>query len=132
MSEYTIVNLKDVEDSAEKFGYAPDMEARFASGALELEKSGVSYQRLAPGFRMPFGHLHEEQEEVYVIIGGSGRVKLDDDVVDVKRYDAVRVPAASRRAFEAGDDGLELLAFGAPRNGASAANDAEMLPDFWK
>lgn len=130
MSRHTVVNLKDVEDSAEKFGLAPDLEARFASGALGLEKSGISYQRLAPGKRHPFGHRHREQEEIYVVLSGGGRVKVDDEIADVRPLDVVRVPPESARAFEAGPEGIELIAFGAPRTGATAA-DAEQLPGWW-
>jgi mannose-6-phosphate isomerase-like protein (cupin superfamily) len=128
---HTVVNLKDVENSAEKFGLAPDLEARFASGALGLEKSGISYQRLAPGKRHPFGHRHKEQEEVYVVLSGGGRVKVDDEISEVKALDAIRVPPDAARAFEAGPDGIELIAFGAPRSGESAAADVEQLPDWW-
>jgi mannose-6-phosphate isomerase-like protein (cupin superfamily) len=129
---YTIVNLKEeVEDSAPKFGFAPDLEARFATGALELEKSGISYQRLAPGFRIPFGHKHGHQEEVYVLVGGSARLKLDDQVVELKQWDAVRVPGETMRAFEAGPEGAELLAFGAPNTGVPST-DTEMEQSWWK
>jgi hypothetical protein len=135
MAQYTIANLKsDVPDQAPKFGYAPDLEARFARPALELQMGGVSYQRLAPGFRMPFGHRHGEQEEVYVVVSGGGRVKLDDEIRDVRTWDAVRVSGAVMRAFEAGPDGLELIAFGAPHVGepdAPSATDAEMAPGWW-
>ena len=79
---YTKVNLKeDVQDSAPSFGFAPDMEARFASGDLELEQSGAGYERLAPNFRVPFGHTHKGQEELYVVVAGSGRMKIDDEIV---------------------------------------------------
>jgi mannose-6-phosphate isomerase-like protein (cupin superfamily) len=129
---YTVVNLKeDVEDMAPKFGHAPNLEARFATRALELEKGGISYQRLAPDFRVPFGHRHKEQEELYVILSGSGRVKLDDEVVELKPFDAVRVPSEIMRCFEAGPDGAELLAFGAPNTGSSPGADAEMTPNWW-
>jgi mannose-6-phosphate isomerase-like protein (cupin superfamily) len=131
MTDYTVANLKEVEDSAVKFGLAPNLEARFATGTLGLERSGVSYQRLAPNFRTPFGHRHQEQEELYVILSGSGRLKLDDDVVELRQWDAVRIPGALMRALEAGPEGVELLALGAPRSGASAANDAEMEPNWW-
>jgi uncharacterized cupin superfamily protein len=130
MASYTIANLKEVEDQAPKFGQAPDLEARFAGGALELESSGVSYQRLAPNFRGPFGHKHKQQEELYVIVGGSGRLKLDDEVVDLKTWDAVRVPPQVTRCFEGGPNGIELLAFGAPKTG-SVADDVEMIPNWW-
>jgi len=128
MPEYTVKNLKEIEDSAVKFGLAPNLEAHFASGALECEKTGISYQRLKPNFRGPFGHKHDKQEEIYVIVGGSGRVKLEDDIVDVKPWDAVRVAPETTRAFEAGPDGLELLAFGAP---ATGPGDADMAQGWW-
>ena len=121
MGNWTRVNLKsDVEDSATKFGFAPDLEARFASGDLALEKSAVSYQRLAPGFRLPFGHSHDQQEELYVVLSGGGRLKLDDEIVEVGPLDAVRIAPEVTRGFEAGADGVEILAFGAPNTGGPA------------
>jgi mannose-6-phosphate isomerase-like protein (cupin superfamily) len=118
MAGYTVVNLKsDVEDMAPRGGLSPQMESRFARRALELEKSGLSYYKVAPGFRLPFGHRHGEQEEVYVILSGSARMKLDDDIVELRQWDAVRVPGEITRGFEAGDDGTEILAFGAPNTG---------------
>jgi mannose-6-phosphate isomerase-like protein (cupin superfamily) len=128
VAEYTLTNLKDVEDQAPKFGLSPNLEARFARNDLELENSALSYQRLAPGFRIPFGHTHKEQEELYVILSGSGRVKLDDEILDVRQWDVIRVPRQTTRNFEAGPDGLELLAFGAPNTGPQ---DAEPAPDWW-
>jgi mannose-6-phosphate isomerase-like protein (cupin superfamily) len=130
MAGYTVVNLKEVEDQAPKFGHAPNLEARFARIPLELEKSGISYQRLAPGFRMPFGHRHEQQEEVYVLVSGSARLKLGDEVVELEAWDAVRVPAETMRGFEAGPEGVEIIAFGAPATGSVSA-DAEMTPNWW-
>ncbi len=133
MAGYTLINLRDVEDLAPKFGLAPGIEARFASDALRLERSGLSYQRLAPNFRAPFGHKHKEQEEIYVVLGGSGRVKLDDEIVELKRLDALRVAKATMRAFEAGPAGLEILAFGAPRAaGAITGEEVEMTMGWWK
>ena len=83
MADYTKLNLKqDVEDMAPKFQLSPGLESRFARKALELENSGVSYYKIAPEFRTPFGHRHGEQEEIYIVVGGSARLKLDDDVVD--------------------------------------------------
>jgi uncharacterized cupin superfamily protein len=125
---YTITNLKDVENSAEKFGMAPDLEARFARDVLGAERLALSYQRLAPGYRMPFGHRHQTQEELYVVLGGSGRVKLDDDVVDVGQWDVVRVAKETMRAFEAGPDGLEYLAIGTPKTGPG---DADVTQGWW-
>jgi mannose-6-phosphate isomerase-like protein (cupin superfamily) len=128
MADYTLKNLKDVDDAAVGFGLSPGLEARFAREPLELENMGISYQRLAPDFRGPFGHRHKTQEEVYVILAGSGRIKLEDEVVEVRQWDAVRVPKDTTRAFEAGPEGLELLAIGAPNTGAG---DAEIEQDWW-
>jgi mannose-6-phosphate isomerase-like protein (cupin superfamily) len=129
MADYTLVNLKtDVEDQAPKFGFAPNLESRFARRTLQLEKSGLSYYRVAPGYRIPFGHHHGEQEEVYLIVGGSARMKLDDEIVDLKQWDALRVPAEVTRGFEAGPDGAEIVAFGAP---STENQDAEMVQDWW-
>jgi quercetin dioxygenase-like cupin family protein len=129
MAGFTHKNLKnDVEDSAVKFGFSPDLESRFARGALETDLLGISYQRLAPNVRGPFGHRHHEQEEIYVILGGSGRAKLEDEIVELRRFDALRVAPEVTRQFEAGPDGLELLAFG---GGAGGTQDAEVLPGWW-
>lgn len=132
MPEYTKVNLKeDVEDSAQNFGLAPNLEARFATGNLGLEKSGMSYQRLAPGFRVPFGHKQKQQEEFYVCVSGGGKAKLDDEIIEVRQWDVIRVPPEMMRAFEAGPDGAEILAVGAPNTGADATTDGEMTPGWW-
>jgi mannose-6-phosphate isomerase-like protein (cupin superfamily) len=132
MSAYTKQNLKQVEDMAPKFGHDTAMEARFASRPLELERAGLSHQRLHPGARIPFGHRHEQQEEVYVVLSGSGRAKLDDELVELEALDALRVSPQVMRAFEAGPDGIELLVFGAPRTGDSPGDDvAELAPGWW-
>jgi mannose-6-phosphate isomerase-like protein (cupin superfamily) len=129
MPTYTKLNLKqDVEDMAPKFGMGPDIEARYARKPLGLENSGVSYFRLGPDFRLPFGHTHEEQEEVYVVLSGSARMKAGDDVVELAQFDAIRVPGSTPRGMEAGPEGAEILAVGAPN---TDNKDAEMLPDFW-
>ena len=130
MADHTVVNLKDVENSAEKFGFAPDMEARFAARALGLERSAISYQELAPNFRQPFGHRHREQEELYVVLRGGGRIKIDDEVIELKALDAVRVPPEAARALEGGPDGIAFLAIGAPA-GDAPATDVEQLPGWW-
>jgi mannose-6-phosphate isomerase-like protein (cupin superfamily) len=130
MSDYTIKNLKtDVEDSAAKFGLAPDVEARFARQALECKKLGLSYQHLAPNARSSFGHKHAEQEEVYVVVQGGGRVKLDDELRELGPWDAVRVGPDTVRAFEAGPEGLTAIVFGAPIE--AGVNDAELIPNWW-
>jgi uncharacterized cupin superfamily protein len=128
MADYTVVNLKEVEDQAPNFGLSPQLEARMARVALGLENSGVSYQRLAPNFRVPFGHKHRNQEEIYVLVGGSARIKLEDEVADLKPFDAVRVPKDTMRGFEAGPEGAEFIAIGAPNTGPG---DAEVVQGWW-
>ncbi len=125
---YTVVNLKEVEDLAPGFGLAPNLESRFAKGALELQSFGLSYFRLAPGFRQPFGHRHREQEEVYVVVSGSVRMKVDDEIVELSAWDAIRVPADAVRCPEGGPNGAELIAVGAP---LTEPTDAELLRDWW-
>lgn len=123
---FTHKKLTDVKDSAPEFGMEEVQEARFAKKDLDAEKTGVSHHRLKPGQRTPFGHKHEEAEEVYVVIGGSGRMKLDDEIIEVERLDAIRVSPEVIRAFEAGDDGIEVLAVGARHDG-----DGEVVPGWW-
>ena len=127
MANFKHINLvDDVEDMAPRFGY--DAESRFAREPLGLEKSGLSLFRLKPTFRFPFGHTHSEQEEVYVVLQGSARIKVEDEVVELRAYDALRVAPGTPRGIEGGPDGAELLAFGAPN---TENKDAEMLPDWW-
>jgi mannose-6-phosphate isomerase-like protein (cupin superfamily) len=126
MDNYAIKNIGDLDDAAVQFGLSPDVEARFGRKALDAEKGGFSYQKLAPGVRQGFGHRHADQEEIYVVTAGSGRAKVGDDLVDLKRLDALRVSPQTWRAFEAGDDGIEYLAFG-----AGATGDSETDEGFW-
>jgi uncharacterized cupin superfamily protein len=129
MSDYTLINLKDdVEDQAPNFGLSPNLETRMARVPLGLENSGVSYIRIAPGFRIPFGHKHKQQEEIYVLVNGSARIKIEDEVRDLKQWDAVRLHRDTVRGFEAGEDGAEFLAIGAPNTGPG---DAEVIQDWW-
>jgi mannose-6-phosphate isomerase-like protein (cupin superfamily) len=128
MAGYTIQNLKEVEDQAPKFGLSPDLEARMARVPLEMEHSGISYQRLAPNFRVPFGHRHKTQEEVYVVVKGSLRAKVEGDVLELKQWDALRVHKDTMRSFEGGPEGAEILAIGAPNTGPG---DADMVQDWW-
>jgi mannose-6-phosphate isomerase-like protein (cupin superfamily) len=123
--DYTIKNLRDVEDMAASQGFGEVQEARFAHGDLDAEQIGLSLQKVKPGKRHAFAHRHKDAEEVYVVISGSGRVKLDDEVKEVRVLDAIRVSPSVTRAFEASDDGLELIAF-SPR----AQGDAEIVQDF--
>lgn len=129
MAGYTKLNLRqDVDDQGPNFGFEGKIEARMARVPLELEQSGVSYLRLAPNFRMPWGHTHKTQEEVYILVGGSMRAKLDDEVVELEPFDALRVPKDTMRGFEAGPEGAEMIAIGAPHTGPG---DAEVAQGWW-
>jgi mannose-6-phosphate isomerase-like protein (cupin superfamily) len=123
---YTLTKLAEVEDSAVKFGMGDVQEARFATGDLEAEQTGVSYHRVKPGRRQAFAHRHQGAEEVYVVLAGGGRVKLDDDIVAIERLDAIRVAPNVIRSFEGGAEGLEVLAFGPRHKG-----DSEIISDWW-
>lgn len=122
----TIVNLLDLPDVVGD--RAPEIEGRFARGALETEHLGISHWRYAPGFRSPMAHRHTVQEEVYIVVGGSGRLLADGELRDLGPWDVVRVSPETVRAFEAGDDGLEMVAVGSDR---PEEGDGEMLPAEW-
>jgi mannose-6-phosphate isomerase-like protein (cupin superfamily) len=126
MSDYTHTNLKQVEDSAAERGQP--MEARFARKHMDSDHLGVSYFRYGAGFRAPFGHHHREQEEAYVVVGGSGRMRLGDEIVELGEWDLVRVAPHVVRAFEGGPSGLELIAIG---NDRPEGGDGEMVQEFW-
>lgn len=127
MSErWTHLNLDQVEDAAPGNGFAERWEARVARVDLDAERTGLTLFRLRPGRRSPFVHRHREAEEVYVVIAGTGFVKLGDEVRPVGPLDAIRIGPSVPRAFEAGPDGLELLACG-PHHEA----DGEPVDDDW-
>jgi mannose-6-phosphate isomerase-like protein (cupin superfamily) len=126
MSSYSVKNLMDVEDSAA--ARTSDVEARFARKHLDSKELGVSYFRYAPNYRSRMGHSHREQEEAYVVVGGAGRIKLDDEILDLRQWDVVRVSPEVVRAFEGGPQGLEIIAIGGakPEDG-----DGVPVPDWW-
>jgi mannose-6-phosphate isomerase-like protein (cupin superfamily) len=124
---YTKTNVREVEDSAPKFDMPSEMQARFARRAIDGETLGMSLFTLEPGFRIPFGHKHETQEEVYVVVRGSARVKVEDEIVELAEWDAIRFPKDTMRQMEAGPNGVEYLAFGA----GDDPNEAEMAPGWW-
>ena len=127
MSDYTKYNLREVENAAPKFQMPEEMEARFARGAIEGETLGLSLFTLAPNFRIPFGHKHPNQEEVYVLVKGSARIKIENEVVELRPWDAVRIGKDTMRNVEAGPEGAEYIAFGA----GTDPRDAEMKPGWW-
>jgi mannose-6-phosphate isomerase-like protein (cupin superfamily) len=129
MDAYTKVNLKtEVEDQAPGFGLGSGLEFRMAREALAVEACGLSFLRIASDFRLPFGHSHKEQEEVYVLVSGSARLKVDDEVLELEPWDAVRIAKDTVRNLEGGPNGAELILFGAPNSGSG---DAVMLQEWW-
>jgi mannose-6-phosphate isomerase-like protein (cupin superfamily) len=124
MSAYAITNFNDIETA----NPGPDREAKFARSKIGSEHLGVSYFRYGPNFHSTLGHSHREQEEVYVVVSGSGRVKLDDEIIDLKQWDVVRVSPPVVRAFEGGPQGMELIIAGADR---PEGGDGVRADDFW-
>jgi mannose-6-phosphate isomerase-like protein (cupin superfamily) len=130
---FTRRNIKqDLEDIGGVFEGHPELEFRAATKPLELEQSGLTYQRVPAGYRFPFGHTHATQEEVYIVVRGGGRMKLDDEIVDLEEWDAVRVPPGTWRGYEAGPEGLELLVVGAPNLGDDPRGDVDGRRDWWE
>lgn len=125
-SPYTLRNLGEVNDAAPANGLGDVWEAHVAREALGAEATGVTFFRLQAGRRSPFTHRHREAEETYVVLRGHGRIKLDEEILDVGPLDAIRVAPRTARAFEAGEDGLDFIAFG-PHRG----NDGEPVEDPW-
>jgi mannose-6-phosphate isomerase-like protein (cupin superfamily) len=125
LADYTVKNIKELDNMAVQYGI-DGLDARFARTPLGLRNFGFSVQSMTPNFRQPFGHHHGEQEEVYLVLRGDGRIKVDDDVVPLKEWDAIRVPANATRQLEAGAVGMDVLAMGAPH-----ADDTEMLQGWW-
>ena len=129
---FTRKNLKEgVPDVGSNFDGAPDLEFHLGTKPLELEQSGLSHQHIPPGYRFPYGHTHQEQEEVFVVVRGSGRMKLDEEIIEVGEWDAVRVPPGTWRGYEAGPEGLEILVIGAPNVGENPRGDVEGARDWW-
>jgi mannose-6-phosphate isomerase-like protein (cupin superfamily) len=126
MNDFTIKNLREVEDLAVKHGFSDVQEARFPRQDLDAETTGLAYIVVRPGKRQAFAHRHQEAEEVYVVLSGSGRVRLDDEVIEIGPMDAIRIAPNVTRKFEAGPEGLELLVFGPHHD-----RDSEMVQDFW-
>jgi len=123
LSGFTKINLEEVEA-----GDSGEVEARFARPHLNSEHLGLSLFRYGPNYRSRIGHSHREQEEVYLVVSGSGRVKLDDEIIDLKKWDVVRVAPSTVRAFEGGPDGLELVAVGSDR---PEGGDGQRVEEWW-
>ena len=126
MSDFTHKNITEVDDSAPGFGFGEMGEVRFAKEAFDTEQTGFTHIKLNPGQRIPFGHKHDQAEEIYVVIAGSGRIKLDDEIVEIVELDAIRISPEVGRSFEAGEEGITVLAMGTRHDG-----DGELLQDWW-
>ena len=128
MAGYKVVRVQDVPDQGPNFGLAPDYEIRFLRNDLGCESCGVSYARLSPNFKQPFGHKHKRQEEIYFLVSGRAQVKVGEDVVDLEPWTAVRVPPDTIRSIKAGPEGAEFVIVGAPNTGPG---DGETVPGWW-
>lgn len=129
MAGYTVANLKEVDNQGPNFGIdESEFELRMARVGLDCEHCGVTYERLAPNYRVPYGHRHKQQEEIYILVNGSVRMKLEDELLDLKPFTAVRVAPETMRGFEAGPEGAELIAVGAPNTGPG---DGDVVPGWW-
>jgi mannose-6-phosphate isomerase-like protein (cupin superfamily) len=124
MSRYAHVNLLDLEATSRLEG----LEARFSRNKLESNDLGVSHWRYAPNLKVPVGHRHREQEEAYVVVSGSGRILIDDEVIELRQWDVVRLAPEAVRAIAAGPDGLEIIAVGGPR---PEGGDGEQVEISW-
>ena len=124
MSEHTIFNLRESEDLAAKHGFGDSQEARFPFSDLDAESIGVGLIKVKPGQRQPFAHRHEQAEEIYVVLSGTGKIRLDDEAYDIGEMDAIRIAPWVVRSVAAGPDGIEVLAFGPRHEG-----DAETIQD---
>jgi mannose-6-phosphate isomerase-like protein (cupin superfamily) len=124
MSDFAVKNLMEIEDGVS----TAQIEGRFARKFIESRQLGVSHFRYGPGFRAEDGHRHELQEEAYVVLGGSGRIRLDDEIVELNRWDVVRVAPQVVRGFEAGPEGLEVLAIGGEK---PEGGDGSLVEDRW-
>ena len=129
MAGYTVQNLKEIDNQGVNFGLDEnDIQLRMAKDPLECADCGLTYMRLGPGWRTPFGHNHKTQEEIYILVNGSARMKLEDKLVDMKPFTAVRVSPETMRSYEGGPEGAELIVIGTPRTGGG---DAEIVQGWW-
>lgn len=129
MADYTALNLREVENQGERFGIDPaELQLRMAKDPLGCMHAGVSYLRLGPNYRVPFGHRHNQQEEIYILVGGSARMKVEDEVIELEPLAAVRIAPDTMRGYEGGPDGAELIVIGAPKTGSG---DADVHQGWW-
>jgi uncharacterized cupin superfamily protein len=125
MTKYAIKNLMEIDDLAAD---NPDREIRFSRKYLDSDELGITYQRIGPNHVATDGHSHEVQEEAYLVIEGSGAVKLDDERIELKKWDVVRVAPEVVRGFDAGPDGIVLICVGGKK---PEGGDGAMAKDRW-
>src|ERR1051326_935314 len=126
MAGYTEKNLKEIENQGVRFGLDEnDIELRMAKDPLECSACGLSYMKLGPGYRPPFGHTHKTQEEIYILVNGSARMKLGDELVEMRPFTAVRVSPETMRGYEGGPEGAELIVIGTPRTGGGGPDTVQ-------
>ena len=131
MGTFAKVNLRELDDAAQQYGFGDYQESRFANEALGCQQTGLAYHRIKPGQRSPIAHRHERQEELYVVVGGSGTMKLNGEIVPFRQWDAFRVDADVVRGFEAGVEGAEILAFGVPAVDGDERDRGELVSGHW-
>jgi mannose-6-phosphate isomerase-like protein (cupin superfamily) len=125
-ARHATANIETAKDFAPEYGYDEMGEARFLRDALGAERIGMAHYRMKPDRRIGFGHRHGESEEIYVVVSGSGRFKIEDEIIDVGPKDVVYCAPEAMREWESGPDGLELIAFGAHKEG-----DGEVQQGWW-
>ncbi|MEA2167728.1 MAG: hypothetical protein QOF76_1028 [Solirubrobacteraceae bacterium] len=125
MSGWALINFEDIETGGPE---GSPVDVRFARKHLDSAELGVSRFRYPANAKFPFGHRHREQEEAYVVVSGGGRVKLDNEIIDIKVGDVVRVSPEVVRGFAAGPDGLEMICIGGHK---PEGGDGELVQDFW-
>ena len=125
---FTIKNLGDIEDMAPRFGFDRVQEARFARRDLAAEETGLAYHVIKPGQRGQ-SHRHDQAEEIFVVLAGSGRALLDGEIVELRPLDAIRLAPRVTRAFAAGPEGLQLLVFGPHRDSDGEILDGDPWPE---
>ena len=128
MSGYQMVRLEDVDDW---LGDYPG-EMRGITYAIGAEQVAITYRRMPQhtGSKGSYGHRHRTQEEIYFVVSGRLQFKLDDEIVEVGRHEAVRIPPGTLRGVwndEAEDAELVIVS---PRID-DPMGDVETVDGFW-
>jgi mannose-6-phosphate isomerase-like protein (cupin superfamily) len=129
MADYQIVSLEDVDDW---LGDYPG-EMRGITYAIGAEQVALTYRRMPQhtGSKGSYGHLHKTQEELYFVISGALQFKLGDEIVDVGKGQAVRIPPSTVRGVWNDEPEDAELIIVSRRIGDDPGGDVETVPDFW-